>query len=606
MSNISSRVFDVSPGEGGPPSSSGLVPEAPAGNRLRKVPSGINGFDEITEGGLPAGRPTLICGGAGCGKTLFALEFLVRGATQYGDPGVFIAFEETAEELSANVTSLGFDLDHLVAEKKLLIDYIYLERSEIEEAGEFNLDGLFVRLASAIEATGARRVVLDTLEVLFASMPNETIIRAEMRRLFRWMKQKGVTAVVTAEKGQGTLTRHGLEEYVSDCVVMLDHRVEDQVSTRRLRVVKYRGSTHETNEFPFLIDEGGISVLPVSSLGLNHDSYTERISTGIAGLDEMLGGEGFYRGSTILVSGMAGTGKTSMAAHFTRSVCEREARCLYFAFEESRQQIARNMGSIGVDLESWVEQGLLRIEAARPTLYGLERHLVKIHRVVKEFQPESVVIDPISNFSTVASTGESRSMLIRLIDFFKAEGITVFMTNLSHGGNANSDMTDLYISSLVDTWLLLRAFEGDGERNRGLFILKSRGTEHSNQVREFLLTKRGIELAPVTLGPNGVLTGAARLAHLDRTFAESRAQLEQEERHRFAIALRRTTLENQIAALRAELEQEEAEDERLAKLERLRGDALAEDRLVKERARTSLSPTTIQPRPNGKRKEDRK
>jgi circadian clock protein KaiC len=606
MSNISSRVFDVSPGEGGPPSSSGLVPEAPAGNRLRKVPSGINGFDEITEGGLPAGRPTLICGGAGCGKTLFALEFLVRGATQYGDPGVFIAFEETAEELSANVTSLGFDLDHLVAEKKLLIDYIYLERSEIEEAGEFNLDGLFVRLASAIEATGARRVVLDTLEVLFASMPNETIIRAEMRRLFRWMKQKGVTAVVTAEKGQGTLTRHGLEEYVSDCVVMLDHRVEDQVSTRRLRVVKYRGSTHETNEFPFLIDEGGISVLPVSSLGLNHDSYTERISTGIAGLDEMLGGEGFYRGSTILVSGMAGTGKTSMAAHFTRAVCEREARCLYFAFEESRQQITRNMSSIGVDLESWVERGLLRIEAARPTLYGLERHLVKIHRVVKEFQPESVVIDPISNFSTVASTGESRSMLIRLIDFFKAEGITVFMTNLSHGGNANSDMTDLYISSLVDTWLLLRAFEGDGERNRGLFILKSRGTEHSNQVREFLLTKRGIELAPVTLGPNGVLTGAARLAHLDRTFAESRAQLEQEERHRFAIALRRTTLENQIAALRAELEQEEAEDERLAKLERLRGDALAEDRLVKERARTSLSPTTIQPRPNGKRKEDRK
>lgn len=579
------------------------APDAPDGNRLRKAPTGIHGFDEITGGGLPSGRPTLVCGGAGCGKTLFALEFLVRGATRFGEPGVFIAFEETAEELAANVASLGFDLDRLVAEGKLLIDYIHLERSELEEAGDFDLEGLFIRLGYAIDSIGAKRVVLDTMEVLFSSLPNEAILRAELRRLFRWLKDKGVSAVVTAERGQGGMTRNGLEEYVSDCVVVLDHRVDEQVSTRRLRVVKYRGTTHETNEFPFLIDEGGISVLPLSSLGLDHESPTERITTGIPDLDEMLGGAGFYRGSTVLVTGMAGAGKTSMSAQFARSVCERQGRCLYFAFEESRPQIVRNMRSIGIDLDHWVERGLLRIEAARPTLYGLERHLVKMHKLVTEFRPDAVVIDPISNLSTAGSTGETRSMLMRLIDFLKGQGLTVFMTSMTHLGDSNPEMTDLCVSSLVDTWLLLRSFEVDGERNRGLFILKSRGMAHSNQVREFLLTDRGIQLAAVTLGPNGVLTGAARLAHRAQDLSDSQAHLADEERRRLATMLRRTALETQITALRAVLGEEEGEQERLTMQERSREDALAQDRKGKERARMIPSPARAQARPNGKRRE---
>ena len=581
---------------------SGLALDPMLTHRLKKAPTGIDGFDEITKGGLPAGRPTLVCGGAGCGKTLFALEFLVQGATRFGDPGVFIAFEETAEELAANVASLGFDLDRLVADGKLVIDYVHLERSEIEESGEFDLEGLFVRLGYAIDSIGARRIVLDTLEVLFASLPNEAVLRAELRRLFRWLKDRGVSAIITAEKGQGAMTRHGLEEYVSDCVVVLDHRVDDQVSTRRLRVVKYRGTTHETNEFPFLIDEGGISVLPLSSLGLDHESPTERVTTGIADLDGMLGGSGFYRGSTILATGMAGAGKTSMAAAFTRSVCERGQRCLYFAFEESRAQIIRNMRSIGIDLDPWIEKGLLRIEAARPTLYGLERHLVKMHKMVTEFRPDTVIIDPISNLSTAGSTGETRSMLMRLIDFLKGQGVTVFMTSMTHGGEVYPEMSDLCVSTLVDTWLLLRAFETDGERNRGLFILKSRGMAHSNQVREFLLTDRGIQFAAVTLGPNGVLTGAARLAHHAQDVSDSLASLEAEERRRLVTMLRRTALETQITALRVELGEEEGEQERLTKQARSREDALAQDRIGNERARTNSS-SKVAPKPSGKRRE---
>jgi circadian clock protein KaiC len=606
MSKVSSRGAVVLKGKRRQLPLSRPSPDAPDGNRLKKAPTGIDGFDEITRGGLPAGRPTLVCGGAGCGKTLFALEFLVQGATRFDEPGVFIAFEETAEELSANVASLGFDLDRLVDEGKLLIDYIHLERSEIEHAGEFDLEGLFIRLGHAIDTIGAKRVVLDTLEVLFAVLPDEATLRAELRRLFRWLKDKGVSAIVTAEKGLGAMTRHGLEEYVSDCVVLLDHRVADQVSTRRLRVVKYRGTTHETNEFPFLIDEGGISVLPLSSLALDHESPTERVATGIPDLDEMLGGAGFYRGSTVLATGMAGAGKTSMAAHFTRSVCESGGRCLYFAFEESRAQIVRNMRSIGIDLDPWVERGLLRIEAARPTLYGLERHLVKMHKLVTEFRPDAVVIDPISNLSTAGSTGETRSMHMRLIDFLKGEGVTVFMTSLTHGADVNPETTDLCVSSLVDTWLLLRSFEADGERNRGLFILKSRGMAHSNQVREFLLTDRGIQLAAVTLGPHGVLTGAARLAHRAQDLSDSRAHLEEEERRRLATILRRTALETQITALRAVFGEEEGEQERLTRQERSREDALARDRIGKERARMIPSPSEVPPRPNGKRREGKK
>jgi circadian clock protein KaiC len=599
MSKVSSRRAVALTGNSRRPPPA-PAPVAPVANRLKKAPTGIDGFDEITLGGLPAGRPTMVCGGAGCGKTLFALEFLVRGATRYDEPGVFLAFEETAEELSANVASLGFDLDRLVEERKLLIDYIHLERSEIAEAGEFDLEGLFIRLGHAIDTIGAKRVVLDTLEVLFAVLPNEELLRAELGRLFRWLKDKGVSAIVTAEKGQGALTRSGLEEYISDCVIVLDQRVEEQVCTRRLRVVKYRGTRHETNEFPFLIDEGGISVLPLSSLGLDHESSSERITTGIPDLDEMLGGAGFYRGGTVLVTGMAGAGKTSMAAQFTRSVCDGGARCLYFAFEESTAQIVRNMRSIGINFHPWIERGLLRIQAARPTLYGLERHLVKIHKLVTEFRPDAVVIDQISDLSTAGSRGEARSMLLRLIDFLKSQGVTVFMTCLTQGGDSNSEATDPVVSSLVDTWLLLRSFEANGERNRGLFILKSRGMAHSNQVREFLLTDRGIELAAVTLGPNGVLTGAARLARRAQDLSDSQSQLVEEERLRIVKLLRRTALETQITSLRAELGEEEGKQERLTKQERSREHVLAQDRIENERARTTPAPTKVNGRPNGK------
>jgi circadian clock protein KaiC len=604
MSKVSSRRAVAPTGNSRRPSPA-LTPVAPIGNRLKKAPTGIDGFDEITLGGLPAGRPTMVCGGAGCGKTLFALEFLVRGATRFDEPGVFLAFEETAEELSANVAALGFDLDRLVDEGKLLIDYVQIERGEIEEAGEFDLQGLFIRLGHAIDTIGAKRVVLDTLEVLFASLPNEEILRAELGRLFRWLKDKGVSAIVTAEKGQGTLTRSGLEEYISDCVIVLDQRVEEQVSTRRLRVVKYRGTKHETNEFPFLIDEGGISVLPLSSMGLDHESSNERITTGIPDLDEMLGGAGFYRGSTILVTGMAGAGKTSMAAQFTRSVCDRGGRCLYFAFEESSAQIVRNMRSIGVDLQPLIEQGLLRIEAARPTLYGLERHLVKIHKLVTKFQPDGVVIDQISDLSTAGSSSETRSMLLRLIDFLKGRGVTVFMTCLTQGA-FGPEGSDPSVSSLVDTWLLLRSFEADGERNRGLFILKSRGMAHSNQVREFLLTDRGIELAAVTLGPNGVLTGAARLAQGAQNLSDSQAQLVEDERLRLVKLLRRTALETQITALRVELGEEEGNQERMTELERSREHVLAQDRIENERARTTHSLPKVNGRANGKSRMGKK
>jgi len=417
---------------------------------LPKVPTGITGFDEITGGGLPRGRPTLVCGSAGCGKTLFAMEFLVRGATQFGEPGVFMAFEETGEDLAQNVRSLGFDLVELAAQDKLVVDYVHIERSEIEETGEYDLEGLFLRLGHAIDSIGAKRVVLDTIEALFGGMSNETILRAELRRLFRWLKDRGVTTVITGERGGGQLTRQGLEEYVSDCVILLDHRVTDQLSTRRLRVVKYRGTVHGTNEYPFLIDETGISVLPITSVGLRHSAGTERISSGIPELDRMLGGKGYYRGSSILVSGTAGAGKTSFAAHLVEAACRRGERCLYFAFEESAQQFVRNMRSIGLDLQPHIDAGLLRFEASRPTLHGLESHLVSIHKAVSEVAPQLVVIDPISTFIASGSDHEVSAMLMRLVDFLKAQGITAFFTSLTSGGTA-TERTEVEISSLIDT-----------------------------------------------------------------------------------------------------------------------------------------------------------
>jgi circadian clock protein KaiC len=520
---------------------------------LEKAPTGIQGFDEITTGGLPRGRPTLVCGSAGCGKTLFGMEFLVRGAIELGEPGVFVSFEESGEELARNVASLGFDLADLIAQKKLAVDHVRVERSDIEEAGEYDLDGLFVRLAYAINSVGARRIVLDTIEALFAALPNEGILRAELRRLFRWLKDRGVTAVITGERGDGTLTRRGLEEYVSDCVILLDQRVQERVATRYLRVVKYRGSAHGTNEYPFLIQERGISVLPVTSLGLAHAASNERMSTGIPRLDAMLGGKGIYRGSSVLLSGTAGSGKTSLAAHCVAAACARGEKCLYFAFEESQGQFVRNMRSIGIDLQPMVDRGLLRFHAARPTLFGLEMHLATMHREVERFEPSVVVIDPITNFTTIGSDFEVRAMLMRLVDYLKSRGTTAIFTSLTAGGDA-LEKTEVAISSLTDTWLLVRFIESSGERNRGLYVLKSRGMPHSNQVREFLITERGIELVDVYVGPAGVLTGSARHAQEAKERADATLRRQEVERKRREIERKRELLEAQIAAMRAQFE----------------------------------------------------
>ena len=478
---------------------------------LPKAPTGIPGLDEITNGGLPRGRPTLVAGSAGCGKTLLAMEFLVRGAAEFDEPGVFLAFEETADELTQNVRSLGFDLEDLVARKKLLVDHVHIERSEIDETGDYDLEGLFIRLGYAIDSIGAKRVVLDTLEVLFGGLSNVSILRSELRRLFRWLKDKGVTAIITGERGEGTLTRHGLEEYVSDCVIALDHRVSEQLSTRRIRIVKYRGTTHGTNEYPFLIDEDGISVLPVTSLGLRHSASDERISTGVRGLDEMLGGKGVFRGSTVLISGTAGTGKTSLAAYFVAAACARGERCLYLSFEESASQLMRNMRSIGLDLSPWVKKDLLQFHSTRPSAYGLEMHLATMHKLVKEYEPKVVVVDPITTFLNAGTSREAEGMLMRLIDFLKAHHVTAVFTSLTRGGQA-TESTQTAVSSLIDTWLLVRDLESAGERNRGVYVLKSRGMAHSNQIREFLLTGEGIDLVPVVMGPEGPLVGSRRKA----------------------------------------------------------------------------------------------
>jgi circadian clock protein KaiC len=521
---------------------------------LPKAPTGIRGLDEITGGGLPQGRPTLICGSAGCGKTLFGMEFLVKGVAEFGEPGVFLAFEESEEELAQNVRSLGFDLDRLVAEGKVVVDYVHVDRSEIEENGEYDLEGLFIRLGLAIDSVGARRVVLDTLETLFGGLSNEAVLRAELRRLFRWLKDKGVTAVITAERGDGTLTRQGLEEYVSDCVILLDHRVHGQISTRRLRVVKYRGTRHGTNEYPFLIDEDGITVLPVTSLGLQHEASDERVSSGVDRLDAMLGGRGYYRGSSILVSGTSGTGKTSLAAHFAGAACRRGERCLYFAFEESQSQVVRNTRSIGLDLQPWIDGGLLRFHATRPTFHGLEMHLATMLRLVRDFRPQVVVVDPISNMLVAGTADDAQAMLLRLVDSLKHQQITALFTNLTSAGDASLEQTDLGVSSIVDTWLLLRDIELGGERNRGMYVLKSRGMAHSNQIREFLLTDRGIELRDVYVGPEGVLTGSMRLAQEARERAAAIVRAREEDRRRRELERRRASIEAQLATLRGELE----------------------------------------------------
>jgi circadian clock protein KaiC len=460
---------------------------------LPKTPTGIRGLDEITRGGLPSGRPTLVCGGPGSGKTLLGLTFLVNGATLFGEPGVLMTFEENAEEIASDVASLGFDLPGLVASGKLAVDYVRVERAEIEETGEYDLEGLFVRLDYAIRTVGAKRVVLDTIESLFAGLKNDGVLRSELRRLFRWLKDEGVTAVITGERGNGLLTKQGLEEYVSDAVILLDHRVHDQVSTRRLRVVKYRGSYHGTNEYPFLIDANGISVLPVSSMALAHKAPLERISAGLPGVDAMLGGKGYYRGSTVLVTGTAGTGKTSFAVHFLDAACRRGERCLCFLFEESPQQLLRNMRSIGIDLAPWVASGLLQFHADRPSRYGLETHLVTMHQVVADFKPTITVIDPITNLMTVGTYMDVQAMLTRMIDHLKTLNITAMLTSLAPG-QTDIERTETMISSLMDTWIVLANDEVGGHHRRGLHVLKSRGMAHSNERREFVLTDNGFTL----------------------------------------------------------------------------------------------------------------
>jgi len=471
----------------------GVLPDLPPLGELAKAPTGIRGLDEITRGGLPKGRPTLVCGGAGSGKTLLALTFLVNGAVQFDEPGVLMTFEENGDEIASDVASLGFDLPHLIQTGKLAVDYVRVERSEIEETGEYDLEGLFVRLDYAIRTLGAKRVVLDTIESLFAGLKNDAILRSELRRLFRWLKDQGVTALITAERGEGLLTRQGLEEYVSDAVILLDHRVHDQVSTRRLRVVKYRGSHHGTNEYPFLINANGISVLPVSSMALEHEAPLQRVSSGIPELDGMLSGQGYYRGSTILVSGTAGTGKTSLAAHFLDAACRRGERCLCFLFEESPRQLLRNMRSIGIDLEPWVAAGLLQFHADRPSRYGLETHLVTMHEVVADFKPTVTVIDPVTNLMTVGTYADVQAMLTRMIDHLKTENITAMLTSLAPGPT-DIERTETTISSLMDTWIVLANDEIRGRHRRALYVLKSRGMSHSNERREFVLTEQGLSM----------------------------------------------------------------------------------------------------------------
>lgn len=479
---------------------------------LEKAPTGILGLNEILNGGLPKGRPTLICGGPGCGKTLMAMEFLAKGATLYYEPGIFMPFEEFVLELSQNFDTLDVDLNQRIADNQVTIDYVHVDRNKIEETGEYDLEGLFIRIGDEIDTIGSKQVVLDTIESLFKGFANEAILRSELRRLFRWLKDKGVTAIITAERGDGQLTRHGIDEYVSDCVILLDHRVKNQIASRYMRVVNYRGSAHFTDEFPFMISDRGIWVLPITSINLDYPVSDERISTGIPRLDMMLGGKGYFRGSSILVSGTAGSCKTSLAAHFVQAACKRGEKCLFFAFEESPSQIIRNMRSIGIDLKPWVDQGLLLFHAVRSSKYNIDMHLLTMERLIQEFNPIVVIIDPLNNLVDTSNQTNVESMAVRLIDFLKMNKITTLFNSLTSGGS-NEVTTDMGISSLMDTWLLARYLESNGERTRGLYVLKSRGINHTNQIREFILTDHGIELLDVYLGSMRNPSGSARIAH---------------------------------------------------------------------------------------------
>jgi circadian clock protein KaiC len=556
--------------------------------KLEKALTGITGFDQITHGGLPKGRPTIVCGGPGCGKTMFAMEFLVRGATEFNEPGVLMTFEETGDEMTKNVASLGFDLKALAARKKIMMDYVKIESAEIQETGAYDLEGLFVRLQYAVDKIGAKRIVLDTLEAVFSGFSNTGILRAEIRRLFRWLKDRGLTTVVTAERGDGNLTRYGLEEYVSDCVIFLDHRVNEQVSTRRMRIVKYRGTSHGGDEYPFLIDERGFSVLPSTSMRLDHKVSIKRLPSGVPDLDNMLEGEGFYKGSSILVSGTAGSGKSSLGASFAEQSCIDGRKTLYIAFEESPLQAARNMRSIGIHLEKHLRKDILKFEAWRPTQSGLEMHLLRIHKLVEEFEPEVVIIDPVSNLM-MGNLHEVHSMLMRLVDFLKTKQITALFTSLTQGSQRDFEQTEVGISSLIDTWILVRDVELSGERNRCIYILKSRGMDHSNQVREFVISSKGIRLLPVYIGDGVVLTGSARLAQEAREKDDALVQRQTAEEQALSRARRRKAIEAQIASLRLDLTDVAAESARFASEELKREQRLTQDRLDRSALRGGKS-----------------
>jgi circadian clock protein KaiC len=572
------------PVEASPPPRSGLP----------KAPTGIQGLDEITGGGLPRGRPTLLCGSAGSGKTMIAAEFLVHGAVDFGEPGVFMVFEENAEELAQNLRSLGVDLGKLCQQKQVAVDHVHIERNEIQETGEYDLEGLFIRLGHAIDSIGAKRVVLDTIEVLFAGLPNHAILRAELRRLFRWLKDRGVTAVITGERGEQSLTRFGLEEFVADCVILLDHRIVDQVSTRRLRVVKYRGTEHGTNEYPFVIGAQGISVLPITSMRLDHQASTERVSTGIDGLDDMLGGVGLFRGSSTLISGTPGTGKSSVGASFVDAACRRGERALLFAYEESSQQVLRNMSSIGIDLDQWERQGLLHIDASRPTLHGLEQHLVRMYELVRDLDPSVVVVDPISNLTMSRDDRSLKPTLMRLIDYLKSRRVTALFTSLTSDQAADLADSQVGVSSLMDTWILLSNLAGNGERTRMLQVLKSRGMPHSHQVREFVLGDRGVDLVDVYLAGDRVLTGTARLSQVAQEAAASDLRRRDHERRLRELANHRKAIDAQIAALNAQIEERAGDVEFAIERERLLSEGLS------ARARTLAQSRDVPPpRPRG-------
>ena len=525
---------------------------------LKKVPSGIPGFDDITNGGLPCERSTLVCGDAGAGKTMFGMQFLIEGVTEQQEPGVFVAFEESEPDLKKNVASLGWDLDFLCRQKKIAVEAMHISSDEMIQAGQFDLEGLFIRLDAAIRDVGAQRIVLDTVETLFGLFTDAHIVRAEFRRLLWWLKDRGITGVVTAERGHEGLTRFGIEEYVSDCVVDLSQTMHGQTTRRHLRILKFRGSGHGTNAYPFLIGRRGIHLFAVTELGLDYPVSKERISSGISRLDEMLGGKGFYRASSILLSGTAGTGKSSVNASFVDAACDRGEKAVYISYEESKAQIIRNMESIGIDLHKWQESGLLRFHTARVTTYGLEEHFFVIKELIEQNPPDVVVIDPVSNLLQMGSSEEVKNLLTRLIDLLKSRGITTVVTELITDGNP-MEGTNTDISSLMDAWILLRAVESSGERNRVLYVLKSRGMSHSHQVREFVLSDAGISLMDVYAGPAGLITGTARYTQEAQEEAEHKRRLEEIERKRKELERKRRVREARRKEIEAQFQGEEEE-----------------------------------------------